>query len=160
MSWYRSFRAGPDRSSRTKDADDTGGGLADIPFTPDWRLFIAIMGIFGSGVLFARWRQKQRRQNRAGRSLDPDRDRAVRLYLQLESNLRKAGQERPSDVTPREHADALSRSGFLAATEVSEITDAYLATRFGDDRLPPAEYHRLKQLSRNVRARETRRPTA
>ena len=160
MSWYRSFRAGPSRASRAKGEDDAATRLADIPLKPDWRLFIAIMVMFGSGVLLARWRQKQRRQNRAGRSLDPDRDRAVRLYLQLENNLRKAGQARPSDVTPHEHAEALRRTGFLAASEVSEITDAYLATRFGDDRLPPSEYHRLRQLSRNVRTRESRRPTA
>jgi hypothetical protein len=134
--------------------------LGSIPFKPDWRWFIAIMGIFGVGVLFGRWRRKRRRQSQAGRSLDPDRDRAVRLYLSLESSLRKAGQARPADVTPREHAEELGRQGFLASSEVREVTDAYLRTRFGGDPLSPADYHRLRQLSRSIRSRESRRPTA
>jgi transglutaminase-like putative cysteine protease len=158
--WYRSFRG--DRSGALDGADSDAGeeGLGNIPFKPDWRWFIAVMSVFGVGVLLARWRRKRRRQSQAGRSLDPDRDRAVRLYLSLETSLRKAGQARPPDVTPREHAVELGRVGFLAAGEVREVTDAYLATRFGGDPLPPAEYHRLRQLSRSVRARESRRPTA
>ena len=157
--WYRSFRGDRRGASATADGDGEEQGLGDIPFKPDWRWFIAIMGIFGVGVVFARWRQKQRRQSQAGRSLDPDRDRAVRLYLSLENSLRKVGQARPADVTPREHAEQLGQHGFLAASEVREVTDAYLRTRFGGDPLPPADYHRLRQLSRSIRSRESRRPT-
>ncbi|MBW2507909.1 MAG: DUF4129 domain-containing protein, partial [Deltaproteobacteria bacterium] len=90
----------------------------------------------------------------------PDRDRAVRLYLALESNLRKAGKARPVDVTPSEHADALAREGFAAVQEVRRVTDAYLATRFGGDPLSPADYHRLRQLSRRIKPRQSRRPIA
>jgi hypothetical protein len=161
VSWYRSLRsdqrgsASPGENGAAKDE-----ALGDIPFRPDWRWFIAVMGVFGSGVLLARWRRKQRRQSRAGRRLDPDRDRAVRLYLALESSLRRAGQARPADVTPREHAEQLGRAGFLAASEVCEVTDAYLATRFGGDPLSQAEYHRLRQLSRTIRTRQSRRAIA
>ncbi len=159
--WYRSLRG--KRRGATAAAEGGEGdekGLGDIPFRPDWRWFIAVMVVFGVGVIVARWRRKQRRQSRAGRRLDPDRDRAVRLYLSLESSLRRAGQARPADVTPAEHANELGNSGFLAAGEVREVTDAYLATRFGGEPLSPAEYHRLRQLSRSVRARQSRRPTA
>ena len=159
--WYRSLRGkyrGADARADGGEGDE--GGLADIPFRPDWRWFIAIMGIFGVGVLVARWQRKRRRQSRAGRQLDPDRDRAVRLYLSLESSLRKAGQARPADVTPAEHVEELGKSGFLAAGEVREVTEAYLATRFGGDPLSPADYHRLRQLSRSIRSRQSRRPTA
>ncbi len=159
VSWYRSFG----KRGKGKDADAGASGepaLGDIPFKPDWRWFIGTMGVFGAGVLFRRWRQKQRRQSRAGRSLDPDRDRAVRLYLSLETSLRKIGRPRPSDVTPREHAEELGRKGFVGAGNVREVTDAYLATRFGGDPLPPAEYMRLRQLSRSIRGRESRRPIA
>ncbi len=157
--WYRSLRGGRGDSLSRGAVDDEGkSGLGSIPFRPDWRWFIAVVCVAAVGVLVDRWRRKKRRQNRAGRRLDPDRDRAVRLYLQLEASLRRAGQARPADVTPSEHADELGKSGFLSATEVREVTDAYLATRFGGDPLSPAEYHRLRQLSRSVRSRGSRRP--
>jgi hypothetical protein len=157
--WYRSF-GNRDRSKRAEDGRGNEPGLGDIPFSPDWRWFIGTMGVFGAGVLLARWRQKQRRQSRAGRALDPDRDRAVRLYLSLETSLRKVGRARPTDVTPREHAKELDRSGFVGANEVREVTDAYLAARFGDQPLSPAEYQRLRHLSRRIRVAERRGPTA
>ncbi|UCH30677.1 MAG: DUF4129 domain-containing protein [Myxococcales bacterium] len=157
--WYRSLRSGQDDSMSRGDGDaDDKDGLSNIPFRPDWRWFIAVVCVAGAGLLLDRWRRKQRRQSRAGRRLDPDRDRAVRLYLALEGSLRRAGQARPADVTPSEHAAELGRSGFLAANEVREVTDAYLATRFGGDPLSPADYHRLRQLSRAIRSRASRRP--
>jgi hypothetical protein len=158
--WYRSMRggrrgAGPGAGGSSGDDQDFG----PIPFRPDWRWFIAIMGSFGVGVLYVSWRRKRRRQTRAGRQLDPDRDRAVRLYVSLESSLRSAGQARPPDVTPTEHAEELDRAGFPAADEVREVTDAYLAARFGEGGLPPQAYHRLRQVSRNVRVKAKRPPT-
>lgn len=160
--WYQSLRRGR-RDSRL-NADLDGGDdqdLGPIPFRPDWRWFLAIMSAFAVGVVLVRWRRKRGRQTRAGRQLDPDRDRAVRLYLSLESSLRSAGQARPPDVTPTEHADELGRVGFAAADEVREVTDAYLRSRFGEDALSVEDYHRLRHLSRCVRVKaKRRRPTA
>jgi hypothetical protein len=159
--WYRSLRGGR-RSAESNPGDGSGDeqDFAPIPFRPDWRWFVAIMSTFGVGVLFVRWRRKRRRQTRAGRQLDPDRDRAVRLYLSLENSLRSAGHARPPDVTPIEHAKELGRSGFPAADEVREVTDAYLAARFGEDGLPLQDYHRLRHVSRSIRAKAKRPPTA
>jgi hypothetical protein len=159
--WYRSLRGrrGASRSGPDGELGDKQE-FGPIPFRPDWRWFIAIMSIFGVAVLFVRWSRKRRRQTRAGRQLDPNRDRAVRLYLSLESNLRSAGQPRPPDVTPIEHAQELDRSGFAAADEVREVTDAYLAARFGENVLPSHDYQRLRQLSRSIRAKAKRSPTA
>jgi hypothetical protein len=160
LDWYRSLRRdwGVARSSERAVGGGDDAQLGPIPFRPDWRWFLGVMGAFAVGVLLVRWRQKQQRQSRAGRQLDPDRDRAVRLYLSLESSLRSAGQARPPDVTPREHARALGESGFAAAAEVREITDAYLAARFGDGGLPLQDYARLRQVSRSVRSK-AKRPT-
>ncbi len=159
--WYRSLRGERRGKARGLEGDEGHDqGLGSIPFRPDWRWFIAIMSVFGVGVLLVRWRQKLRRQTRAGRQLDPDRDRAVRLYLSLESSLRSAGHARPPDVTPTEHADELGRSGFPAADEVREITEAYLAARFGESGLAPHDYHRLRQVSRGIRSKGKRRPNA
>jgi hypothetical protein len=160
LDWYRSLRRDW-RFARTSEHGDLADDaqLGPIPFRPDWRWFIGVMSVFGIGVLFVRWRRKQRRQSRAGRQLDPDRDRAVRLYLSLENSLRSAGQARPPDVTPAEHAEGLRESGFVAADEVRQVTDAYLAARFGEGGLAPHEYARLRQLSRSVRSK-AKRPTA
>ena len=158
--WYRSLRGDRRGTQLNAGEDSSNHDLGPIPFRPDWRWFVAIMSVFGVGVLFVRWRRKRRRQSRAGRRLDPDRDRAVRLYLSLESSLRSAGHARPPDVTPTEHAEELGRSGFPAADEVREVTDAYLAARFGDDGLPPHDYHRLRRVSRSIRFRAKRPPTA
>lgn len=156
--WFRSLRdKGDDFRKRRGSDEDDGNALEGLSLRPDWRWFIAIMSAFGIGVLVTRWQRKRRRASQAGRRLDPDRDRAVRLYLALEGNLRKAGQPRPASVTPQEHAERLRDDGFLAAHEVDEVTRAYLATRFGGSPLSPAEYHRLRQLSRTVRSRETSR---
>lgn len=155
--WYRSLRGG--RGSQQSNVDGNSGdkeNLGSIPFRPDWRWFVATMSIFGVGVLFVQWRRKRGRRTRAGRHLDPNRDRAVRLYLSLESSLRSAGQARPPDVTPIEHAKELGRAGFAAADDVREVTDAYLATRFGETPLPMQDYHRLRQMSRGVRAKAKR----
>ena len=159
--WYRSL--GGDRRGAQLKADGTSASadqFGPIPFRPDWRWFIAIMSIFGVGAVLVRWRQKRRRQTRAGRQLDPNRDRAVRLYLSLERSLRSAGQARPPDVTPIEHAKELGESGFAAADDVLEVTDAYLAARFGEKAMPLQDYQRLRQLSRGVRAMARRRPTS
>jgi hypothetical protein len=62
-------------------------------------------------------------------------------------------------VTPGEHAQALGESGFAAAEEVREVTDAYLAARFGERGLPLQDYTRLRQISRSVRSK-AKGPTA
>lgn len=159
--WYRSLRG--DRGAKRFGADGQSSGESEfgaIPFRPDWRWFVAVMSVFGVAVLWVRWRRKRRRQTRAGRQLDPNRDRAVRLYLSLESSLRSAGQARPPDVTPIEHAEQLDRSGFAAADEVREVTDAYLAARFGASPLPLHDYQRLRQVSRGVRSKAKRAPSS
>ncbi len=158
--WYRSLRGSRRGAGSTVGESGDDHGLGPIPFRPDWRWFIAIMTMFFIGVLVARWTRKRRRQTRAGRQLDPNRDRAVRLYLSLENSLRSAGHARPPDVTPAEHVDELSRAGFPAVDEVREVTDAYLAARFGEEQLPPAAYQRLRQISRSVRSKAKRPPTA
>lgn len=157
--WYQSLRSDRRAAVLPSESDPQQSDL-HVPLRPDWRWFVAIMSIFGVGVLFVRWSQKRRRQTRAGRQLDPSRDRAVRLYLSLEDSLRRAGQARPPDVTPAEHAEELGRTGFPAAEEVTEVTDAYLAARFGASGMSQPDYHRLRQVSRSIRVKVKNRPTA
>ena len=159
--WYRSLRGNRgDAHAATGDDPSDSQDFGPIPFRPDWRWFVAIMSIFGVGVLLVLWSRKRRRQSRAGRQLDPDRDRAVRLYLALESSLRRTGHARPPDVTPIEHAEELDRAGFPAADEVRQVTDVYLAARFGQVGLSPHDYHLLRQVSRSIPAKVKRPPIA
>ena len=160
VAWYQSLRGDRRAAPSSKQTPDQRDSSLHIPLRPDWRWFVAIMSFFGVGVLLVRWNQKRWRQTRVGRQLDPDKDRAVRLYLSLEDSLRRAGEARPPDVTPSEHADQLGRSDFPAVDEVREVTDAYLATRFGETGMAPHEYHRLRQVSRSIRAKAKSPPTA
>ena len=157
--WYRSLR-GNRGGAQTETGPEANEDGFDVPLSADWRWFVGIMSVFGVGVVLVRWNQKRRRHSRAGRRLDPDKDRAVRLYLLLEESLRRAGEARPPDVTPAEHADKLRHCGFPAASEVREVTDAYLATRFGEHEMAPHEYHRLRHVGKSIRHKAKRPPTA
>ncbi len=160
LGWYRSLRGNDSKGLGDFGVKPKGVDGVEVPLRPDWRWFVAIMGAFGVGVLWLRWSRRRRREHRAHRELDPDKDRAVRLYLALENNLRRTGRARPPDVTPAEHADQLGRAGFVAADEVHEITVAYLATRFGEIPMPHGEYQRLKQMNRSIRNKVDAPPTA
>ena len=159
--WFKSFR-GKDQNAQkdpSLEKDEAEDKIESFSFRFDWRWFASIMAAFVVAVLGVRWWQKRRRRTRAGTSLDPDKDRAVRLYLTLEESLRRAGHPRSPDVTPQEHADALDEVGFAAAEDVHQVTDAYLATRFGDQALNPQDYQRLRRVSQKLH-RKPERPGA
>ena len=106
------------------------------------------MGLF---VLGAAWLWRRRRRL----SRKPT-GRATRLYARLERALAKAGAERPAGRTPTEHIAHLEALGHPAATPARDVTEAYLAARFGDT--PLGDETRLRDKIRQVRA--ARRPEA
>ena len=160
LSWVRKLRqSDPKAVASSRDVLEARDDDFEVYFQPDWRWFIGTMSLFGIGVLIVRWNRKRRRATRAGRHLDPNKDRAVRLYVSLERSLRRAGEARPSDVTPAEHAKRLGAAGFAAAAEVEEVTEAYLAARFGDATMVPEEYRRLRHLSQSIPGRAKRAAT-
>ena len=98
----------------------------------------------------ALWLVRRRRPQSARRSLDEEQQRALELYLSLEERLRSVGYARAPDVTPRQHSERLKESGFSSADDVDEITQAYLAARFGGRGLDPGEFRRLRTKTRTI----------
>ncbi|MDB4984950.1 MAG: Transglutaminase-like enzyme [Myxococcaceae bacterium] len=93
----------------------------------------------------------RRRKKRALVRLSASAQRAQRLYRELERTLAKSGHARPLHVTPEAHARALSEAGFRSAAAVTQLTSAYVQTRYGEHALPPAQLDELEQLLRDLK---------
>lgn len=76
-------------------------------------------------------------------AVDTEARDAVRLYAALESALARRGHPRPPARTPRAHLAHLERAGFRDLALVREITERYLAARYGGRPLEPGELARL-----------------
>ena len=105
------------------------------------------------GVIFAaRELWMRRRQKSAGPTPDPDELRArevVELYQALDRAMAARGVTRPSGTPPLTHARALAAMGHLIGQEVLELTEIYVAARFGGRILTDDE---LRDFARRVRA--------
>lgn len=133
--WFRSFRS---QSSRELDADPSPE--ASLPTVGEqvwvWLGGALLIGLLVFGV--RRWRR------RGG----PAESEIVAVYRQLERALARAGRPRPPGRTPREHAQQLVDEEFEHAQAVSDVTEAYLAARWGG---APADLAVLRARVRSVR---------
>ena len=94
---------------------------------------------------------RRRRRIGAGRALSAAVRRSTRLYLLLLRHLARRGHDkRPSD-TALEFLDKVERGGTPDEAAVArEVTQRYLAARFGGAALPPPEAARLAALVREL----------
>jgi transglutaminase-like putative cysteine protease len=122
-------------------ASTSSGGLTDRA-APFLGAAVALLIVF-VGVWLALRRRRRRRQDKSG--LTSDARSAVRLYRQLERALDKNGLPRPTERTPREHAEAVREEGFAEADLVEEVTRRYEESRWGGDTLPRDELTRLRR---------------
>ena len=113
---------------------------------PRWPLWIVAALLVGLALL--RWRRRRRARAALGPSAD-----AIELYRALERALAKRGHPRPPHRTPHEHVAELERASFEGLDTAREVTDRYVATRFGAAPLPPAEIARLRERLRNLERR-------
>ncbi|MEO0323536.1 MAG: DUF3488 and transglutaminase-like domain-containing protein [Myxococcota bacterium] len=107
-------------------------------------LVLALLAL-GLVVLVAAWRWRRR-----GRGAKKPAGRATQLYARLERALAKAGAARPAGRTPMEHVAHLEACRHPAATPAAEVTQAYLAARFGD--APLGDEAALREKIRQVRS--------
>lgn len=148
MRWLASLRGDREEPAnaeptRTRPSRGPSGAAALWVFAA-----LALVGLLAVGGRALRRLLARRRATH--RSLpDAARD-AVWLYRDLEKALRRRGRPRPESTTPREHATELAEQGFAGAPAVVEVTDAYLAVRFGAAPLPAAELARLRALVHEV----------
>lgn len=119
--WLRSFRSDEDVDPEPVD-DDARLQLGEGSHAPVFVGLLLVVLLAG----LAWWLQRRRRRG----SKEEGRD-ATKLYAELEKVLKRAGYPRPPARTPREHATLVRDAGFERADVVDEITEAYLAARWG-----------------------------
>lgn len=115
---------------------------------------LALIGVaFGVRELWLR-----RRPKGASPGTDPGEERAkeiVELYQALDRAMASRGVTRSSSTPPLTHARALAAAGHPIGQEVLELTELYIAARFGGRLLSD---HELRDFARRVRALRQPRP--
>jgi protein-glutamine gamma-glutamyltransferase len=99
----------------------------------------------------AAWALSRVLRRRAQRRLGASALAAQKLYLELERLLERQGRGRPRHVTAQAHARALLEQGFPASAAVQELTDSYVAARYGERALDHARLRALRQLLNDVK---------
>jgi transglutaminase-like putative cysteine protease len=112
----------------------------------------AVIGLAALAGL-AYWLGK-RRKGTGGRVLGADELEALRLYRELEAALTRRGHPRAPSATPNEHVAALRAAGFADSDAVQQVTDGYMAARYGQASLGPEQLARLRAAVRQVRSGE------
>jgi protein-glutamine gamma-glutamyltransferase len=116
------------------------------------RLLLFVLALLGLGFgLRELWKRRRGKEEKRER---PDEERraheAAELYRALEAVLALRGLPRPIGMPPLSHARALANLGHPLGAEAVELTELYLAYRFGGEPLDPearrAYLERLKIL--------------
>lgn len=119
----------------------------------DARLVLgAVLAVAAIGVAVVWWRRRRRRAGAgpgAAQALQARDRRIVELYQALEDALRAAGVPRPAGTPPLAHARALRGLGHPLASETLELTELYLAVRFGER---PIDEHGYAEFGKRVDA--------
>ncbi|UJR86507.1 transglutaminase TgpA family protein [Sandaracinus amylolyticus] len=147
--WMRELGASSPSGGARISADEPTRARAGAPLP--WTRIVAIVAlaiVIGAAIAVVR-----RRRDAQARVADvPESAReVVALYRALERALETLGRGRPLDRTPREHAALLEAEGFVHAAIVREVTERYLAVRFGGETLAPSELARLREQLRDVK---------
>ena len=121
-----------------------------------WAALGAVTLIFAVAAL---QRRRSFLRSRAGAAvLAPDQRRALRLWREARARLARFGLELPRTTTAREAAKEALRLSAAAATATETIATCYLAARWGDEPLAPAQTKALLALL--DQALEVARPAA
>lgn len=148
-SQFQLFRAlrrylGSERDVEQPDAprDSSSVGVG----TPSW-VWLLLLLVAGGLVWLARWLWRRRGTRRG----PPE--GAVALYAQLDGTLAALGWPRQSSQTPGERVRVLEAEGFGALRLVRDVTERYLAVRYGGERLAEGELARWRTEMKALRKR-------
>jgi transglutaminase-like putative cysteine protease len=116
------------------------------------RLLLMLLAL--AGLAYGLRELWKRRRGKVEKRVRPDEDRraheAAELYRALEAVLASRGVARPVSMPPLSHARALAALGHPLGEEAVDLTERYLAYRFGGEPLDPAArrayLERLKTL--------------
>lgn len=103
------------------------------------------------------WTRRRARKDKGGDKPDTSHqalkmEAATALYRALEVALATQGISRPTSLPPLKHAEALSAKGHPLADDVLELTNVYLAARFGGALLDESKQKVFERRVREIRA--------
>jgi hypothetical protein len=128
----------------------SSGAVGSSKSSPRGPLLLAALlscAVLGAGG----WALLRLRRRRAARRLRASALAAQKLYRELERVLEKQGRGRPRHVTADAHAQALRGQGFAASAAVAELTQSYVAARYGAEELSHARLRSLRKLLSEVK---------
>jgi hypothetical protein len=111
---------------------------------------LALVALVLAGSALA-WFIVRARQRTAARKLRASAAAARKLFVELDGVLRRKGHARAPHVTAEAHAEALARAGFPASGAVRELTQSYVAARYGQGEVSPERLRELRKLLREVK---------
>jgi transglutaminase-like putative cysteine protease len=119
--WFRRLRGSADDDERRDSSPRAGATERRVPWIGGTIVVVLALGV--AWIVRSAWRRR-----RPAAEAHP----AAKLYRLLDRRLTKLGRPRPPGRTPREHADALRTEGYPASDVIDEVTEAYLASRWGE----------------------------
>jgi transglutaminase-like putative cysteine protease len=132
---------------KSGEARGTRGGGSRSPLLPlGLAGLVLVLGLGAGGWALSRFLRR-----RSVRQLRASAQAARKLYQELERALEKQGRGRPRHVTAQAHARALAAQGFRASAAVNELTDSYVAARYGESELDHARLMALRKLLSEVK---------
>jgi transglutaminase-like putative cysteine protease len=127
----------PERAAKNESSPD-------LDFTAP--AVVVVIGLLGTAAWLL-----LRRPRRQQRVLSASAKRARRLYRDLEQILADRGRARPVHVSPEAHARRLAAEGVAFAPAVVNLTELYVAARYGQRTLAQAELERMQGLVNEVK---------
>lgn len=136
-SWQSGWRGANEKNLDRKPQPDAVGRFINYP------LFLSIIGLAGLIALVSIWRK--RRSSWQWRIKRDASSSAIAFYQEMLRALERIGYKREPHQTPSEFAAQLAMPG------VSEITNLYQRTRFGNEGLTAEEVTRISTLLRELK---------
>lgn len=123
---------------------------------PRWRQLLALAGVVlvAGGIYLYRRRRRRQEASEApgGRPASKNALLATSLYELLDRAMVPLGAARSPTTPPLRHAEMLLRRAHPEADEILELTERYLAARFGDEPLSMAERKTFEQRILRLRS--------
>jgi len=147
--WSRGFSMPSFGLDRKHDAPVEAAARKTSPVSSRTLLFVVLaMAAIGVAVFFAFRNWKRPSQQRA---LSRSAREAQKLYRELERALLRKGHGRPAHVSPEAHARSLTETGFVAAAAVEEVTQVYVAARYGTSDLSEERLQRARECLSEIK---------
>ncbi len=155
--FFRFLRSLRDTDTARPDEEGSSSSAAGSD-APTWPIAVGLVVVLVA--VFVWWRRRRSRRARdpraRRRTTSPSAREATRLYQRLEKQLAGIGFPRAPSDTPKEHAESLREHELQGQEVIEEITEAYLAARYGGGTMDAAERRSLERRLGEIAASKAR----